>query len=257
MTRNSVLKAVLFDLVGTLIHYEGHGVDFGALGQEGLRGFYAALRRFGIAPAAEAFAAAYRDRFAHAYRATQETLRGDSTDRVLQEGLASLGLSLTDGVWAACRAAFYAPIHAVIRPVDGAVETLRALQARCLRLGLVSNTFWPADVHDADMAACGLLDLVPRRVYSSAAGYVKPHPQIYRRALAEIGVQPEDVVFVGDRLKEDVAGPQGVGLRAVLVEVPFREEHDASIVPDARIASLKELPAALAAWASLRTSKQK
>jgi len=243
-----MLKAVLFDLGGTLIHYEGPGVDFAALGQEGLRGFYTTLQRFGLAPAAEAFTAVYRERFARAYRTIQETLRGDSTDRVLQEGLASLGLSLPDGIWAACRAAYYAPIRAVLRPVEGAAETLRVLQARGLRLGLVSNTFWPGDVHDADMAAFGLLDLVPKRVYSSAVGYIKPHPEIYRRALAEVGVQPEEAVFVGDRLKEDVAGPQALGLRAVLVEVPFREERDDTIVPDARITSLRELPGVLAAW---------
>ncbi len=243
-----MLKAVLFDLGGTLIHYESPDVDFAALGQEGLRGFYATLQRFGLAPAPEAFAAVYRERFALAYRTIQETLRGDSTDSVLQEGLASLGLSLPDNVWAACRAAYYAPIRAILRPVEGAVETLLALQARGLRLGLVSNTFWPGDVHDADMAAFGLLDLVPKRVYSSAVVYVKPHPEIYRRALAEVGVQPEEAVFVGDRLKEDVAGPQALGLRAVLVEVPFREERDDTIVPDARITSLRELPGVLAAW---------
>ena len=66
--------------------------------------------------------------------------------------------------------------------------------------------------------------------------------------MAQVGVKPEEAVFVGDRLREDVAGPQGVGLRAVLVEVPFREERDESVSPDARIASITELPAVLAAW---------
>jgi putative hydrolase of the HAD superfamily len=244
-----MLKAVLFDLGGTLIHYERPEVDFAAVGQEGLRGFYRALQEVGIAlPPWDVFAKAFHSRFAEAVRVSRETLQSGSTDQVLREGLAGLGLTLPDGVWTACRAAYYAPVRAIIQPIEGAGETLQALAALGLSLGLVSNTFWPGDLHDADLAACGLLDLLPVRVYSSAAGYVKPHPEIYRLALAQVGARPEEAVFVGDRLREDVAGPQAIGLRAVLVEVPFREERDARIVPEARLSSLRDLPALIAAW---------
>lgn len=244
-----MLKAVLFDLGGTLIHYERPEVDFAAIGREGLRGLYNVLQEAGITPPPwDVFAKAFNSRFAEAVRASRETLQGGSTDQVLREGLTDLGLTLPDGVWTACRAAYYAPVRAVIQPIEGAGEVLRSLAALGLRLGIVSNTFWPSDLHDADLAACGLLDLLPVRVYSSAVGYVKPHPEIYRRALGAIGARPEETVFVGDRLREDVAGPQAVGLRAVLVEVPFREERDAAIVPDACLSSLQGLPAVIAAW---------
>ena len=115
-------------------------------------------------------------------------------------------------------------------------------------LGLVSNTLWSPDVHDADLARFGLLEYLPVRVYSSVVGVVKPHPAIYREALDRLDVAPAEAVFVGDKLSVDVAGPQKIGMRAILVASPYRTEEDPEIQPDARISSLSELPALLVAW---------
>ncbi len=46
----------------------------------------------------------------------------------------------------------------------------------------------------------------------------------------------------------DIAGPQKIGMRGVLVESPFRVESDPQIVPDAHIRTLAELPALLDGW---------
>jgi putative hydrolase of the HAD superfamily len=82
-------------------------------------------------------------------------------------------------------------------------------------------------------------------VYSSDEGVAKPHPAIFRAALARLGVAPEQAVYVGDRLQADVAGAHGARMRAVLIEVPGRLEQDPKIVPDALIRELSELPGAL------------
>ncbi len=103
-------------------------------------------------------------------------------------------------------------------------------------------------MHDADLARFGLLPYLPVRVYSSAFGMVKPHPTIYRHALNQLDVAPAEAVFVGDRLDVDVAGPQKIGMRAVLLASPFRNEQDSEIIPDARINRIDELPALLEQW---------
>lgn len=51
-------------------------------------------------------------------------------------------------------------------------------------------------------------------------------------------------MFVGDRLLDDVAGAQGVGMRAVLTR-EFRQEEGSTVRPDAVIDALVELPAVL------------
>ncbi len=74
------------------------------------------------------------------------------------------------------------------------------------------------------------------------------HPAIYRQALDLFDVAPAEAVFVGDRSLQDVAGPQKIGMRAALVASPYRAEADPEIQPDARLATLAELPGLLTAW---------
>jgi len=47
-----------------------------------------------------------------------------------------------------------------------------------------------------------------------AAG--KPAPDPYRAALQELDLDPEVVLFVGDRVREDYEGPTALGMRAVI-----------------------------------------
>ena len=115
-------------------------------------------------------------------------------------------------------------------------------------LGLVSNTSWSPAMHDADLERFGLLEFLPVRVYSSTFGMEKPHPSIYRHALDRLDVAPAEAVFIGDKLDVDIAGPQKIGMRAVLLASPYRTEVDEAIVPDAWIETIDALPDVLEAW---------
>ncbi len=72
----------------------------------------------------------------------------------------------------------------------------------------------------------------------------KPDPTIYQAALRAAGEPAWACIMVGNSLRSDVGGAQGVGIRAIWlnrddpVEDPFPR-------PDAIIASLSELPAAI------------
>ncbi len=125
--------------------------------------------------------------------------------------------------------------------------TLQHLRAQGLKLGIVSNTSWPAAAHDSDLEHFGLIDLLPCRIYSCDFGWEKPDPRIFHAALECIGLRPEETAFVGDFLRYDVAGAHAVGMKAIWRRIPTRptEADDHTVVPDAIIAQLGELPAVL------------
>ena len=125
------------------------------------------------------------------------------------------------------------------------LETLRALRERGLLLGLVSNVALLPDSMRADLDALGILGLLDATVFSSEVGTRKPDPRIFREALAGLGVDPEDAVFVGDRLLDDVQGAQGVGMRAVQTR-EFRQEQNDAVRPDAVVERLTQVPDAVA-----------
>ena len=52
---------------------------------------------------------------------------------------------------------------------------------------------------------------------SEAAGCTKDNPEIYRRAVAAASVPAERALMIGDRIDVDVAVPQSVGMKAVLL----------------------------------------
>jgi glucose-1-phosphatase len=90
-------------------------------------------------------------------------------------------------------------------------EVLRELGSRC-RLGLLSNT---DPIHVAYMERnFSFMRHFPVRVYSCGAGVRKPNPQIYRRALAELGVAAGEAMYFDD-LPENVAAAREIGMLGV------------------------------------------
>ncbi len=55
-------------------------------------------------------------------------------------------------------------------------------------------------------------------VASAAVGAAKPHPDIFRFALARAGLDAADVVYVGDSYVSDVLGARAVGIAPVLID---------------------------------------
>ena len=128
----------------------------------------------------------------------------------------------------------------VMSPVN--LEVLRELRAMGLELGLVSNaTFLPELMHE-DIRRLGIEQLMDSAIFSSEAGVRKPHPAIYQRVLADLEVPPEEALFVGDRLYDDLSGAQALGMRGVLTREFRQEDPEGNAVkPDFVIERLPEL----------------
>jgi putative hydrolase of the HAD superfamily len=138
------------------------------------------------------------------------------------------------------------PMRAGLTAMPGAVETLAALREQGYRIGLISNTIWPAELHIEDLAEVGIVPYLDHMDFSGELGYWKPNPRVFQHALSKLNVAPEQAAFVGDNPREDVLGAQGVGMRAVWqrsAEFPLGDVH-----PDATIETLADLPAILQRW---------
>jgi putative hydrolase of the HAD superfamily len=129
-----------------------------------------------------------------------------------------------------------------------AAPLLRELRRRGIKVGVLSNTMWPRQVHEQIFARDEILELIDGAVYSSEIPWVKPHPEAFRAAMQAVGMtDPADCVFVGDRPYDDVHGAKSMGMRAVLVpnsDVPGFEAAE----PDAVIGRLGDLLKHLDDW---------
>jgi putative hydrolase of the HAD superfamily len=98
----------------------------------------------------------------------------------------------------------------------GVHNTLQLL-VQDYKLGIISDT-----IHTQGrglrhlLQQQGLLQYFSYFVFSNEVGAAKPSPQIFRQAYTGLGLPPRHIVHVGDRESNDVAGPQAVGMQAVL-----------------------------------------
>ena len=108
-----------------------------------------------------------------------------------------------------------------------ALAALEALRARGLIIGAVSNWIWqlPELLHSLELVAH--FDFV---AVSARVGYEMPHPEIFRYALRQAGVEPDEALHVGDHIDADVAGAQSVGISAVLID--RRERFTEADIPE-------------------------
>ena len=109
---------------------------------------------------------------------------------------------------------------------------LDALRGLGLKLGLVSNAFDPAWLLHRDLEQMGLAARLDFSVFSSEVGTRKPHPAIFERALTALEVEPEQALFVGDRLFEDVRGAAELGMTTVQALWYRADDHPDGAQPD-------------------------
>lgn len=131
-----------------------------------------------------------------------------------------------------------------VRPdlVPGVADALRTLSQR-FTLAVVSDAiFSPGRALRELLAGYGLRDLFSAFVFSDEVGCSKPAPEMFRRAAELAGCHVDEIVHVGDREHNDIAGAKDAGTRAVLFTVVV-DRGSVNTRADAVCRDLGQLPA--------------
>jgi putative hydrolase of the HAD superfamily len=153
----------------------------------------------------------------------------------------------------------YAALEILPATVEGAAQVLRQLRSNGLRLGLISNTGRTPGY--ALRPILERLELGPFdvMVFSNEHGRCKPQPSIFEELTQALGVSRGEGAFVGDNLYADVLGSQRAGMHGIHFDPPVKGaavappvDHGQTIVPDATIRALGELPAVVEELSKLK-----
>jgi putative hydrolase of the HAD superfamily len=221
-----MLEAVLFDWGDTLMQF-AYSPELVSAGH---RAGLAATGRDGLPEAAEV-----TERFCEEYEplfwvpgTIEEIEYPDLVRRLLRD----FGVEIDDeelGRYLEAEHRAWDPARILAAHTHPLLETLRA---RGLKLGLVSNAFDPGWLLHRDLEQMGLAERLDFSVFSSEVGMRKPHPAIFERALEALEAEPEQALFVGDRLYEDVRGAAEVGMTTVQALWFRADEHPDGAEPD-------------------------
>jgi pyrophosphatase PpaX len=138
----------------------------------------------------------------------------------------------------------------LLHAYDGVVDTLRALSAAGHAMAVVtSKSDWLAR---RALEYVGVSDLFPVLVGCDTCVNHKPHPEPVERALALLGAEPANAVFVGDS-PHDVQSGRAAGVYTVgATWGAFSQAEMAASGANVLIDDISDLPTALQAFSSKR-----
>jgi putative hydrolase of the HAD superfamily len=218
--------AVLFDWGDTLMRFAYDE----ALVEAGHRAGLAALERDDL-PEVERVADHFRERY-EPFFWTPGTVEELEYPGLVRQLLGDLGVEVDDDELTRFLEAEHAAWDPARELAAYTPALLESLRGRGLKLGLVSNAFDPGWLLHRDLEQMGLAARLDFAVFSSEVGKRKPHPAIFERALAALGVEAAQTLFVGDRLYEDVRGAGELGMTTVQALWFRADEHPEGGEPD-------------------------
>jgi putative hydrolase of the HAD superfamily len=162
-----------------------------------------------------------------------------------RQALAARGAPADDALADALQAAFERERRALHLPFPDTRPALDRLRRDYL-LALLTNG--APDLQREKVAGAALGDYFAVVVASGDLGAGKPDPRIYRHTLDLLGVAPGEAAMIGDSRRNDVWGPQRVGICGIWLcreDDPDSGARDAEVRPDAVIRTLDEVESAL------------
>lgn len=251
------IKGILFDMDNTLIDWGGFSNDWVSMERAHLQNVYNFLAEAGrpLTQTYNHFELVYRDNVVDAWAEARTTLRAPHMAKIMMATLKQFGFEPDENIDSQKLLEAYAWTAAPgVDVFPDVIPALQQLIDHGIKIGIVTNAFQPMWLRDAELEYFNLMQFFPEqkhRISAADVGYLKPHPNIFKHALEQLGTKAEETLYVGDNPVADVAGAQGVGMRAVLrINQPAPPLISGLIVPDVAVNSFHELVRLVHEWES-------
>jgi putative hydrolase of the HAD superfamily len=115
---------------------------------------------------------------------------------------------------------FMKPIFTRSQIYDDTLSSLSELKSMGFKMAIVSNTTWgsPAELWREEIKRFNLHKYFEINVFCRDVGWRKPSERIFEFTLNSLNTTPDRCIFVGDDPRWDIAGPNAVGIKAILID---------------------------------------
>ena len=195
-------KAIIFDLFGTLVD------------SYSIQGYNRLITDMASAleVPSEGFSKLWRDtayeRAIGIFKTTEDSIR-NICKRLL--------ISVSDENIRKCEQIRLENTRKALTHKKGAVELLKSLKGLGYKIGLITNC--SAEV-PLIMKNTELLNFFDVTIFSASVGMKKPDPQIYNLACEQLGVEPNECLYIGDGDSNELSGASQLGMYAVMIRDP-------------------------------------
>ena len=128
-----------------------------------------------------------------------------------------------------------------LAPFDDVKPFLRALAQADLLTGCITHGWTTKQAEK--LIRLGLVPLLDSTAIfiSDQVGISKPNPKLYSTALRKLGLEAEEVMYVGDNLAHDIQPPRTLGIHTAWIHRSAKAGQDLAIHPDHSVADFREL----------------
>ncbi|WP_298829676.1 HAD family hydrolase [uncultured Planococcus sp.] len=154
-------------------------------------------------------------------------------DRVYQQLIEEFEIKGID--WQNLLEDYVANFRAHCIPFPNLLSMLEDLAGKSIRLGMITNGRGQFQLDN--ILALGIKGYFEEILISEWAGMSKPDPAIFQKALATLGVSPDEAVYIGDHPQNDIQAAQAIGMKAIWKKDP----HWSCMGADGEIDDLNEI----------------
>jgi putative hydrolase of the HAD superfamily len=104
-----------------------------------------------------------------------------------------------------------------------AIKVLSRLKLEGYKIGLISNCSFETTTLWKELPLAPLIDVA---IFSCLVAMMKPDPRIYGLATEQLGVEPQDCLYVADGMEQELLAASQIGMHAVKISVPGEDEYD-------------------------------
>jgi len=204
------ITAIGFDLFNTLVTAEIQTLD------EAMRRLMKSLRQSGFKLQNEQFKEAYREAALEFVKKAQEDGIETHNRFWISAALKSQGYNILpdDARIAIAVDNYFSAFFLHCHLIPGTTEMLSSLMD-VYRLGLLTN-FTHGPAAREIIAKLGLNPFFDVVLISGELGFRKPHPLVFHQLIEHLGVEKDQILYVGDDPEPDITGAQKAGLQPVL-----------------------------------------
>ncbi|MBQ4425281.1 MAG: HAD family hydrolase [Lachnospiraceae bacterium] len=126
-------------------------------------------------------------------------------------------------------------------PYPDAVPTLTELKRRGYKLGVIANQNYGTEQRLKNWSLYPFFDIIAS---SAELGMAKPDPSIFEWALKQAKCSPQDAIMIGDRMDNDIAPANRLGIHTVRLKRglgAYHEPQSNDEIPEYTISMLAEL----------------
>ena len=232
-----MIKGLIFDLNGTLIDIFTSESDW-----EIYRTTANFLDYHGVSIAPDRLKEEYFSLLKRQKKESFEEFPEFDAATLFEDIIARYGSKDVTAVPRECAIVFRAAGRYKLELYDGVAEVLENL----------SKSFLMAAVSDGqkiwaipEMRSAGLDKFFKNVVISSDYGFRKPDPRMFAMVLEKMGLEVQEVIFVGNDMYRDIYGAHHLGMKTVFFRSNQGEQSFFDIEPDYIIYNFRELPDAV------------